>query len=30
MGQMPVEDSSADWDEAESPYWPVARLRFPI
>lgn len=30
LGRMPVEDSSADWDEAESPYRPVARLHFPV
>ena len=30
LRRMPVEDSSAEWDEAESPYQPVARLRFPV
>ena len=30
LGRMPVEDSSADWDEADSPYRPVARLHFPV
>lgn len=30
LRRMPVEDSSADWDEAESPYRPVARLHFPV
>ncbi len=27
--RMPIEDASAEWDEAESPYRPVARLIFP-
>jgi hypothetical protein len=30
LDRMPVEDSSADWDEEESPYRSVARLRFPV
>lgn len=27
--RMPIEDASAEWDEAESPWQPVARLRAP-
>jgi hypothetical protein len=28
-GRMPIEDASVEWEEADSPYVPVARIRIP-